>query len=303
MKQTTASMRRTSFAAGLAGALCCSLGLSACGVDQKGMVLLTDPSYRATMIGTSKDGFTMPDGILWRQGKLMLADEGGSAVRVWSHPHDVKTLCDAKLGIHSPEDLVVDGQGNLFFTDDDAGGVWEVDASGRAFQLAGRDKGLVSTEGIALAPNGAILVGDGVRHEVFSVSRAGVVSVFLGSRRGITKPESMAFDDEGNLYIADNVDQVIYMLGRDMKLDRLIQKRENFSPEGIWFANHVLYVTDSKHGKLSRFTPEAGLETIAVFGGQLSYICGITTDDQGRIYVSVQDLKHNFGRIVKLERI
>ena len=53
-------------------------------------------------------------------------------------------------------------------------------ANGKAFLLAGKEKGLVSTEGIALSPSGAILVGDGVRHQVFSVSRTGEVSVFLG---------------------------------------------------------------------------------------------------------------------------
>ena len=37
---------------------------------------MTDPAFRATVIGSSKDGFTLPDGILWWQGRLVLADEG-----------------------------------------------------------------------------------------------------------------------------------------------------------------------------------------------------------------------------------
>ena len=301
MKQTNNPLALAGIAK-LVGLLFCGFSLSACGLNQKGMVLLTDPAYRATVIGTNKDGFTVPDGILWRQGKLVMADEGGDAIRIWGNATDVKTLCDATLGIQSPEDLVMDSDGNLFFTDDDAGGVWEVDHTGKAFLLAGKDKGLVSTEGIALAPSGEILVGDGLRHQVFSVSRAGEVSVFLGAGYGITKPESMVFDEKGNLYIADNEEQIVYLLTPEMKLQRLLENREGFSPETIWYANHVLYITDSQHGKLSRFTPEEGLKTIAVFGGKLSNVCGITMDEQNNIYVSVQtDLKRKLGYIIKLE--
>ena len=282
--------------------LLCVLGLTACGLDQKGMVLLKDESYRATIFSTNKDGIAAPDGLLWRQGKLFIADEGGSAFRVWSANGGVQTLCDAKLGIMSPEDAVMDAEGNLFFSDDDAGGVWEIDKTGKAFLLAGKDKGLVSTEGIALAPSGEILVGDGLKHQVFSVSRSGEVSVFLGSGYGIRKPESMVFDEAGNLYIADNEEQIVYLLTPDMKLQRLLEKRENFAPETLWYAHGTLFITDSRAGKLSRFTPTEGLQTIAVFGGKLASVNGLTMDEQDNIYVSVQtNLTRKVGYIVKLE--
>jgi sugar lactone lactonase YvrE len=294
--------RETRLLPGLAAAIACVLSLSACRVDQKGMVLLIDPSYRAVMVGSSNDGFSMPDGILWRNGKLLLADEGGHAVRVWGSAHDVKNLCDTSLGIREPEDLVMDAEGNLFFTDDTAGGLWEVDRAGKASLLAGKDKGLVSTEGIALAPSGDLLVGDGLRHCVYRVTRSGNVSVFLGVDYHITKPESMAFDDSGNLYIADNQDQVLYLLTPDMKLERVIDNHGKFYPETIWYADHTLYINDSMHGKLSRYTPEEGLRTIALFAGKLRNISGITTDDKGSVYVSIQNLREAIGYVVKLER-
>ncbi|MBS1808494.1 MAG: hypothetical protein JST84_09910 [Acidobacteria bacterium] len=302
MKQKFFSSLQSLMTTKIAGVLLCAACLCSCGLNQKGLVLMTDPTYRATVVGTNQDGFTVPDGILWREGKFVMADEGGGAMRIWSNAKEVKTLCNAMLGIQSPEDLVMDKDGNLFFTDDDAGGLWEVDKTGKAFLLAGKDKGLVSTEGIALTPSGEILVGDGVRHQIFSVNRAGEVSVFLGSGYGITKPESMVFDEKGNLYIADNEDQVLYLLTPEMKLQRLLESREGFSPETIWYANRVLYITDSQNGKLSRFTPEEGLKTIAVFGGRLSNVCGLTMDDQGNLYVSVQtDLKRKQGYLIKLE--
>lgn len=278
----------------------CVLVLAGCGVDDNGMILVVDHSYVPAVAVTTSDGITTPDGILWWHGKLIMADEGGCALRVWNHGHDVVTLCDRSLGILEPEDLVVDTEGNLFFTDDTAGGLWEVDHNGHAFVVAGRSKGLFSTEGIALAPSGDILVGDGVRHEVFSVTRDGKVSLFLDANRGITKPESMVYGENGNLYIADNHDDVLYRLTPAKKLERVLENREGFSPETIWYANHVLYITDSKHGKLSRYTPEDGLETMVAFAGKLHDVCGVTTDDQGQLYVSIQDNESDRGYVVKI---
>ena len=125
-------------------------------LGKEGLVLMTDDSYKATVFATNKIGFGSPDGILWNKGKLYLADEGGVALEVWSQNDGLKKLMDAQFGTESPEDLVIDAQGDVFFSDDDAGGVWEVDASGKPRLLAGKDKGLTSTEGIALAPDGSI---------------------------------------------------------------------------------------------------------------------------------------------------
>jgi len=277
--------------------------LGGCGLDQKGMVLLTDKSYRATVVGTNKDGFTVPDGLLWKQGKLYVADEGGDALRAWTNAQEVETFCDSSLGILSPEDLVMDARGNIFFTDDDAGGVWAVNTRGKCFLLAGKEKGLTSTEGIALSPAGTILIGETESHRVLSVNQAGEVSVFLGAEYGIKKPESMVYDDRGNLYIADNEDNVLYLLTPDMKLHRPLENQEGFSPETLWYSRGVLYITDSSNGKLSRYTPEDGLRTIAVFGGKLAAVGGITTDDNGSIYLSVQtDLKHKIGYVLRLDK-
>jgi sugar lactone lactonase YvrE len=271
-------------------------------VDEQGMVLVVDHSYRPAIVATNNDGITMPDGILWYRGGLVVADEGGRALRWWNNGH-VETLCDSSLGIHEPEDIVADGDGNLFFTDDNVGGLWEVERDGHVRLVAGRNKGLFSTEGIALAPSGDILVGDGVRHQVFSVSRDGKVTQFLDASHGITKPESMVYGEKGTLYIADNQDDILYRLTPAMKLERVLDDREGFSPETIWYAGNVLYITDSKHGKLSRFTPASGLETIAAFAGSLHNVCGVTTDNLGHIYVSIQDHNEDNGYVVEIKRI
>src|SRR5258708_22025740 len=129
-------------------------------------------------------GFGSPDGLIWHKGKLYIADEGGSALEVWSNADGLKTLMDSSFGISSPEKLVVDSEGNAFFTDDDGGGLWEVDAGGNRRLLAGIDKELIYTKSIDLAPDGSTLALDGEQHEVFRVSRARAASGVSGKGYG-----------------------------------------------------------------------------------------------------------------------
>jgi sugar lactone lactonase YvrE len=282
----------------------CSLALlTSCGFKKEGLVIMTDASYKASVLATNKSGFGAPDGLVWHKGKLYLADEGGVALEEWNKNDGLKKLAAAGFGFKSPEDLVIDSQDNIFFTDDDAGGLWEFTAEGKPRLVAGKDKGLISTEGIALAPDGSILVGDGEQHKIFRVTREGGVSEFLGSSSGITKPESMVFDDKGGLYIADNEDNVLYLLDTNHQLHRIVDRQETFSPETIFFARGALYITDSQHGKLYVYSPSDELRTIAAFTGQLKNVQGVTVSDQGDIYLSVQtDLKHNVGKIVEISK-
>ncbi|HSP61984.1 MAG TPA: hypothetical protein VLQ90_03280 [Pyrinomonadaceae bacterium] len=276
---------------------------TSCGLQKEGLVVMTDQSYKASVYATNKIGFGSPDGLLWHKGKLYLADEGGQALEVWTKNPGLKSLVDSRFGCQSPEDLVIDADDNIFFTDDDSGGLWEVDRNGAPRLVAGKDKGLISTEGIALAPDGSLLVGDGEQHEVFRVTRDGAVSEFLGKQFGITKPESMVFDEQGNLYIADNEDDVLYMLDPNHNLHRIIDRRDSFSPETIFYFKGALYITDSRDGKLYVYKPNEELRTIAAFGGQLKNVQGVTVDDQGNIFVSVQtDLKHKVGHILEISK-
>src|SRR5438128_5285474 len=277
--------------------------LTSCGIKKEGLVIMTDHSYKATIFATNKMGFGSPDGIIWHKGKLYIADEGGSAFEVWSKDGGLKTFMDSRFGISSPEKLAVDSEGNSFFTDDDVGGLWEVDAGGNRRLVAGPDKGLIYTKGIALAPDGSILVGDGEQHEVFRVTRDGAVSEFLGKEYGITRPEGLAYDDKGNLYIADEEDNVLYMLDSNRKLHRLIDRRDSFSPEALCYVNGLLYIADEHFGRVYVYTRNDELKRIATLAGTFRQLQGITVDDQGDLYVAVQtDLKHKVGHIIKLSK-
>lgn len=267
---------------------------------EQGAVVILGNAYTAEIVATQDDGFSSPDGLNWHRGMLYVADEGGSAVRRWTPGDRPETLADDSAGIASPEDLVIDADGAIFFTDDTAGGLWRINRSGQVARIAGPEAGLVSTEGIALAPDGSVLVGE-QSGRVFRVDGQGGVSVFLGAAAGIRKPESMVFDEQGNLYIADNRDDTLSLVTPAGSIFRLIEGRSSFSPETLAFADGTLFITDSHNGDLYRYTRRTGLQTIAVFMGDFNNINGVTIDDAGAIYVSVQaDLANRRGYLVKL---
>lgn len=287
-----------------AAALLATVALAACGrLDQQAMVVALEPGWKAELVASEQDGFGSPDGLLWADGALYVADEGGSAVRAWRPGSRPATLADERVGLASPEDVVRDPAGNLYFTDDTRGGLWRTDRLGRTTAVVAPRSGLPSTEGLGLSPAGDLVVGDAPGHRVLKVAADGKVSVLLGPERRIAKPESFAFDDDGNLYIADNRDNILYRLTADGSLQRLIAERSGFSPESLHYAGGALFITDSDHGKLFRYTPAEGLKAVALFGGTLANVQGIAADDKGALYLSVQsDLKARKGYILKLYR-
>jgi sugar lactone lactonase YvrE len=280
------------------------LALAACGpLDQQAMVMTLEPGWTAELAASEKDGFGSPDGLLWENGTLYVADEGGSAVRTWRPGTRPTTLADSRAGLASPEDLVRDSAGNIYFTDDTRGGLWRTDPGGATTAVLDPRRGLPSTEGLGLSPQGDLVVGDAPGHRVLKVAPDGAVSVLVGADKGIAKPESFAFDGKGNLYIADNRENVLYLLAPDGVLHRAIADRGDFSPESLRFAGGVLFITDSDHGKLFRYTPEDGLNVVALFGGTFANVQGIAADESGALYLSIQsDLKGRKGYILKLYR-
>jgi sugar lactone lactonase YvrE len=276
------------------------VSLAGCGkLNREGMLLVLDPAYQAETLLTEADGISSPDGLRWEEGALYIADEGGSAVRVLKDGRLV-TLAGSRSGLKSPEDLARGADGALYWTDDDAGGLWRLGSNGKAERRLPAKGPLESTEGLVLAPSGAFLVGGGEAGRIVSLRQDGRTGE-LPLR--IEKPESMAFDASGNLYIADNRADILYVVTKDGRLHRAIANREGFSPETLHFAGGALLITDSRNGKLHRYTPEDGLATVAVLAGTLGNVQGVTSDETGSIYLSVQtDLKAKRGTILRLKR-
>ena len=262
-------------------------------LEKGGSLLVNARNLRAEVL--PRNGFGCPDGLLWDRGALYMADEGAGLLRRWQ-PAGAPALHPASAEVVSPEDVVTDGHGAYFFTDDSTGSVWRYEESAGLRKLAGRTQGLQSTEGIALAPDGSVLVGDGELHRIFRISPEGQVTTYFD---GIRKPESLAFDEAGGLYVADNEDHILYYLKDGEK--RVALADREISPETILYRSGQLLITDSLHGRLYQMRPGERPVVLASFGGVLRKVHGVTVDDQGRIYLSLQtDLARNVGHLVRL---
>ncbi|MBY0507108.1 MAG: hypothetical protein K2X03_24555 [Bryobacteraceae bacterium] len=261
--------------------------------EKGGTVIPAHPGDRVEIL--ARNGYDAPDGLLWRPEGLYVADEGGGRLRLWTAEKTHELHARTKQ-VQSPEDVVSDAAGNLYFTDDTTGGVFRRSVAGEFKQIAGPAQGLKSTEGIAVTPEGTILVGDGELHTIFEIGPAGEVTKFATD---IRKPESMVFDEHGGLYVADNEDNVIYYL-LDQKW-RVVLKDPEISPETIIYSNGALLVTDSQSGRLYRFVRGERPEVLLSLGGNMRKIQGVTVDGQGVIYLSIQtDLKNKKGYILRL---
>ncbi|MDB5668445.1 MAG: Immunoglobulin I-set domain protein [Alphaproteobacteria bacterium] len=268
-------------------ALAAALLLAGCG-GEEGRAVILDPDYRLELAATQESGLVAADGLLWHDGALLMADEAGVAVRRLRPGQRAEILADARDGLSSPEDIVRDSAGNLYISDDNIGGVRRIAPDGEVVVIAEPRRGLPSTEGLTITPAGVILVGDGETHRIAAIAPDGRMAELVGPEAGIGKPESLAIDDRGNLYIADNEAATLYLRTADGRLTAPIRGREGFSPESIAWIDGALFITDSDHGAVYRYSPEAGLEPIAAFVGELANVQGITSDGAGGLYVSVR---------------
>lgn len=276
-----------------------SLALAACSAPgDEAAVVLYDRGYALETVLDTTDGITSPDGLLWHEGSLYIADEGGSAIRKWDGQR-LTTLADASSGLMSPEDLRIAGDGQLYFTDDSAGGLWRVLQAGGAERVAAGAI-LSGSEGIAVDPEGGVEVGSGESERIVRVLPTGETEAYQGRRWGVAKPESMVRAADGSLLVADNrEDRLIRISGAGTMRELSIPA--DLSPESIALAGDILWITDSHNGRLYRMERDQPPETVALFLGDFANINGVAADTEGTIYISIQsDLDAGEGYIVRL---
>lgn len=265
--------------------------------DDKAAAVIYDTSYTLEIVLDSTDGITSPDGLWWNEGTLYIADEGGSAVRRWSGGL-VETLADSTSGIASPEDLVVDAKGQVWFTDDTAGGLWLISSEGTR-QVVG-SKEISESEGIVMLADGTLLVGDGKGGKITSFPPNSAVPIPFDGDWQVTKPESMALMRDKTLWLADNRDNRLVRIGPDHKAHEW-PLPPDLSPETIASDGERLWIADSDNGRLYRLDPNGTVEIVALFLADFANINGVAIDTVGAVYVSIQsDLAAGKGYIVRL---
>lgn len=270
------------------------------GAYWRGSAIVVVDDYRLELLSTSSP-LGAADGLCWHQGWLYVAAEGSSAIYRVDGQGTVETLATRDDGISSPEDLVVDDAGVIYFSDDDIGGVHKLVPGKKAARFEQTVKPTSTTEGIALLPSGTVLIGDNSNHEVVLLDVAGR-QIDSWQLSAIHKPESIAVGEGGSVYIADDHAGCIVRRDSSGKAEVVLSKRDELQePETIHFASGTLYIVDNAAHRLLRYREGAGLEPMVQFGGSLRNIQGVTSDDAGNLYLSVQsNLERNEGYLLKL---
>ena len=123
--------------------------------------------------GTGDGQFQRPSGIVWRKGKVYVADAINNRIQVFSDTGDfLKALIvDAASGpLHHPYGIALGTNDDLFVVEYGAGRVSRLDLTGKLlgrFGTAGRGEGQFSTPwGLAVTRDGSVIVADTGNHRI-----------------------------------------------------------------------------------------------------------------------------------------
>jgi gluconolactonase len=205
--------------------------------SDKGMILHYDPQTKKTEVFTSDSG--KANGLFFDAKGFLIAcegsDEGGRRVSKWNvKTKERTTLADRYQGKHfnAPNDLTIDRQGRIYFTDPRYSGVeprelkdravYRIDVDGKVVEVT---HNISKPNGIALSPDDKtlyVLDHDNGTDQIdpkapqpkqgrmaldaFPLGEDGLVH---GEKRTLidwgsqTGGDGMTVDDKGNLYIAD----------------------------------------------------------------------------------------------------
>ncbi len=186
------------------------------------------------------------------------AAEGGSALNV---------------ELLSPDFVVVDGNGNFYFSDLTHNRVFKVDTSGNITTFAGTgnqgfsgDSGpatsadLYFPRGITVDSNGNVYFSDSGNDRIRKVDTSGTITTVTINGGNLFGPRGLDIDSQGNLYIADNVNEVI-------------RKVDASTGDISTIAGQVL---------TSGFSGDGGLATNALLNSPRD----VVVDDNGNVYFS-----------------
>ena len=258
----------------------------------------------STLAGTEEAGFVdgsrrdarfnNPVNVIYRDGKLYVADFDGSKLRVIDvDTHDTSTVINQQ-GFQRPFGLAFAPDGTLYVSTDNnpkgghtlmTGTIWRVDIAKKSATPIAADIG--RPRGIAVLPDGRIVAADRLHHVIEVIDPgSGAVTVIAGTwdSQGMVdgpggtarfaSPYSIAVRSDGKLLVTDFDNNRLRVVGMDGTTATLTGAVAGFAdgtmpnarfshPQGISLAaNGDMYVTDLDNFRVRRIVGDT-VQTIA----------------------------------------
>ena len=255
-----------------------------------------------------------------RSGNLYVADNGASTLRKVT-PQGVVTTLAGLAGssgwqdgrgnaarFDGPNGVVLDGEGNVYVTDQDNNTLRKVTPDGDVTTLAGQAGGgwgsqdgtgpeaqFGSPSGVAVDHQGNTYVADTDNNSIRKITSAGEVTTLAGSTDGSSgstdgtgtsarfySPVAVAVDHDGNVYVADNDNSTIRKItsagevttlagsaGQTGSADGAGTAAQFYWPNGVAVdGTGIVYVADTYNHTIRKVTPAGVVTTLAGLAGE-----------------------------------
>jgi sugar lactone lactonase YvrE len=202
----------------------------------------------------------------------------------------VTVLSTGSITLNSPNDVIVDSQGNVYIADTHNNQIVEVTAAGAAsiVTFPGLSPALHNPNGVAIDGLGNLYVADSNNSRIVELS-AGVASV-IATGGLLSYPDGLVVDTAGDLFIADgaNNDIVEVPAGGAAAVLTVTGVGAFAGPQGLAFdVSGNLYIADGGNNRIVEVAPGGAGTVLSITGGvTLNTPLGVAVDGLGNVYIA-----------------
>lgn len=199
------------------------------------------------------------------------------------------TLVPLAHGAGNPDDVTLDLQGRVVFTDSVSGQVFRVEADGHVTQIA---SGLPAPEGVLVEPDGSLLVAaqgtqghitDKIVHLTPGTGTSTVFASFTNTTGNVGLDGISRDARTGDILAADSPNGKVYRISADGKQKTLLASGFIRPVDAISDAAGNVYVADEYGSRVSVIAPDGGVRTLA----HLSLPDDLAFDGDGTLLVTL----------------
>jgi sugar lactone lactonase YvrE len=202
----------------------------------------------------------------------------------------VTALPTGSITLNSPNDVIVDSQGNVYIADTHNNQIVEVTAFGLAsiVTFPGLSPALHDPNGLAIDGLGNLYVADSNNSRIVELS-GGVASV-IATGGLLSYPDGLVVDTAGDLFIADgaNNDIVEVPAGGAAAVLTVTGVGAFAGPQGLAFdVSGNLYIADGGNNRIVEVAPGGAGTVLSITGGvTLNTPLGVAVDGPGNVYIA-----------------